>query len=66
METSGPADALSAALAEVDRLRAEVVRLHAKVQLLEDAAAARSAPATPRLRGLASLINNDDRQALQA
>jgi hypothetical protein len=66
VETTGTTDALSAALAEVDRLRAEVVRLHARVQVLEEAAAVRSAPAAPRLRGLASLINNDDRQALQA
>ena len=42
------------ALAEVERLQAEVVRLHAKVQ---DADAALAAPAPPRLRGLASLLD---------
>jgi hypothetical protein len=65
--TPGTTDALSAALAEADRLRAEVVRLHARVQVLEEAlAAAYPAPVAPRLRGLASLINNDSRQAQQA
>jgi hypothetical protein len=66
VETTGTTEALAAALAEVDRLRAEVVRLHARLQVLEEAAATRSAPAAPRLRGLASLINSDQREALQA
>ena len=59
-------DPLAVALAEVDRLRAEVVRLHARVQVLEEAAALRTATASPRLRGLASLINNDGVQAREA
>jgi hypothetical protein len=44
---------LRAALAEVDRLQAEVVRLQARLELLEAAAV----PAAPRRRGLASLID---------
>jgi hypothetical protein len=59
--------ALAAARAESDRLRAEVVRLHARVQVLEEAlAASQAGPVAPRLRGLASLINSDGRQAQQA
>jgi hypothetical protein len=46
-----------AALEEVERLRAEVVRLHARVQVLVEAEATRSG-VLPRRRGLASLINN--------
>jgi len=65
--TSAAGDALSAALAEVERLRTEVVRLHTRVLVLEEElAAAQVAPAAPRLRGLASLINSDGRQAQQA
>jgi hypothetical protein len=59
-------DPLAVALAEVDRLRAEVVRLHARVQVLEEAAALRTAMSGPRLRGLASLINNDGVHAREA
>ena len=60
-------EALAAALAEADRLRAEVVRLHARVQLLEEALAATQPVAVaPRLRGLASLIPGESRQARQA
>jgi hypothetical protein len=51
------------ALAEVERLRAEVVRLHARVQVLEDAEAAR---ALPRRRGLGSLIHADPDEARHA
>ena len=67
MSTSGgEAPELLAARAEADRLRAEVVRLHARVQVLEEALAlAHPAPVAPRLRGLASLINSDSRQAQQ-
>jgi hypothetical protein len=58
---------LLAARAEADRLRAEVVRLHARVQVLEEALAlSHPAPVAPRLRGLASLINSDNRQAQEA
>ncbi len=46
------AEARRAALTEVESLRAEVVRLHARLQVLEEAVL--SAP--PRLRGLASLL----------
>ena len=71
METSagGRGDAaLAAARAEADQLRAEVVRLHARVQVLEEALAAMQPmqPVAPRLRGLASLIPSDSRQAQQA
>lgn len=45
---------LRAALAEVDRLQAEVVRLQARLDVLEAAAA----PVLPRRRGLASLIDS--------
>jgi len=45
---------LRAALAEVTRLQAEVVRLQARLDVLEAAA---TAPALPRRRGLASLID---------
>jgi hypothetical protein len=47
----------SALLLEVERLRAEVVRLHARVEELEAAAASRAEP--PVRRGLASLIPVD-------
>jgi len=59
--------ALAAARAEADQLRAEVVRLHARVQVLEEAlAAVQPVAVAPRLRGLASLIPSDSRQAQQA
>lgn len=51
------------ALAEVERLRAEVVRLHTRVQVLEEAEAAR---ALTRRRGLASLIHAEPDEARPA
>lgn len=53
---------LRAALAEVDRLQAEVVRLQTRLELLEAAAAAvpvTPTGATPRRRGLASLFETE-------
>ena len=47
---------LRTALAELDRLREEVVRLQAKVDALETAAAASADDQQRRGRGLASLI----------
>lgn len=51
---------LRAALAEVDRLQAEVVRLQARLDVLETSAQAAlqtTLPGRPRRRGLASLID---------
>jgi hypothetical protein len=62
-ERDREAEGRRAALAEVERLRAEVVRLHARVHVLEDAEAAR---ALPRRRGLASLINAEPDEARRA
>lgn len=56
-ERDREAEARRAALAEVERLRAEVVRLHARVDELEAAATARTQPSARR--GLASLIPVD-------
>jgi hypothetical protein len=62
-ERDREADGRRAALVEVERLRAEVVRLHARVQVLEEAEAART---LPRRRGLSSLIHADPDEARPA